>query len=185
MTIATPFLVLWLLILIFKASHVIAVSRWLLRHGPAVARRAGRPNGEISANADAFRKAFASQGSERPRFFMVFGVKDVRIYEAIKRHKEASHWAKLGLWRTLAALWHAIGLVSVTVVLLFVAAYWKGGIAPADTGILFAAGLAILLLMFLMGVEMIVLMVTIGPLAPLLSSAQNRRELSGPGWQGA
>lgn len=157
---------LWSVLIALKCFHAISVIRWLLRNGAEVARQAGSPKHDVATNKVAFWKAFEHEAALDDSPFLFFGVKDITLDHWAAALRAKKLYAVMPLFLLLKFIWHAAGMVAVTATLLYVLSYLPTTLDESQIVIAFVCGLLILFLMFLLGIEMIVLVITVGAWVP-------------------
>lgn len=162
---ATPLYFVLLVVLGLKAVHTVFVILWLLRHGNAVATAAGNLDRTAEHNARAFRDAMIAAGADRPTGIMRFGIKDMALTEWLAAAK-GHHRLKWLWWTAIRGGWHILGVASLSVVALFIGAYIPVRLPVVDRDLLFMIGETMIAIMFWIGVEMVVLMITMGRWLP-------------------
>ncbi len=156
----------WILMLCVKIGHTVLVIRWLELHGPTIAKTCGRPETDTEKNVRVFWDAFRAQGASRRSIRLPFGVKDLWLDDAIARSTRSNSYGRLmALW-LFRFYWRAWVFVPLSALALVLLAYASFDLDKVTTLLIFIAGLLTLGLMFFIGVEMVVLMVVLGPWLP-------------------
>lgn len=162
----TPVIVVWLALTLIKSLHTAIVIGWLLEHGPAIGSRLTRPTGSVADNTSEFWNRFRLEGGETKGRVLVYGVKDVLLDRRISRAELAGQRIRTLYWKSFRVVWRVFVLVPVSALALLIIAYLPGEISDLNTWLIFATSLILLILMFLIGFEMVVLVVTVGPWLP-------------------
>jgi hypothetical protein len=145
-----------------KALHTALVIWWLLRNGNGVAQSAGEIGPSVDDNVRRFHDAMVAHGAAAPRHLLRFGIKDTVLTDRLA----ASRGLTRAFLTIVRVVWHAGGLTILSVTALFVGAYLPRRLPEIDSVLLFGIGELMITIMFLIGVEMVVLMITMGRWLP-------------------